>query len=184
MDFARTVRTMRVARGWSQADLAEISGLSGPAISMLETGRREPRADTAKRIAQALGVSMTELLGGAAPEIPAEMRALLAELDAANLARAIDYVDYLLRRQRSAQVIATMHPHDGPPKPPRGGARRRRPQESAATEAAGGEAPGHQGNSLDIMSPRRRGPRYAPRYVGFPLTAGTASSKMTGREAA
>lgn len=52
-----------VSRGMSQADLCRISGLSSGVISSYINGRRVPSIVGAIRIADALGVTLDELVG-------------------------------------------------------------------------------------------------------------------------
>jgi transcriptional regulator with XRE-family HTH domain len=58
------IRKMRRAKGWRQIDLAEHSGVHEVHISDLERGTREAGLRTISKIANALGVSISELLRG------------------------------------------------------------------------------------------------------------------------
>lgn len=49
------IKEARKLKKLSQAKLAEIAGLSQVAISLIETGKSEPNADTRRRLEQALG---------------------------------------------------------------------------------------------------------------------------------
>ena len=53
---------IRKARGWTQEELAERSGLSQQYLSGLERGRRNPTVVTIYELAQALKVDHLELL--------------------------------------------------------------------------------------------------------------------------
>ena len=53
---------LRKARGWTQEELAEHSGLSQQYLSGLERGRRNPTIVTIYELAQALEVSHLDLL--------------------------------------------------------------------------------------------------------------------------
>ena len=53
---------IRNARGWTQEELAERSGLSQQYLSGLERGRRNPTIVTIYELAQALEVDHLELL--------------------------------------------------------------------------------------------------------------------------
>ena len=53
---------LRVARGWTQMQLAERAGLTDSAISMIENGVRWPRQDTLRKLATALGCEVADLL--------------------------------------------------------------------------------------------------------------------------
>ena len=56
MDFGSLLREHRLRVGWTQEQLAERSGVSAHAISVLEAGRRTPRLASASRFASALGL--------------------------------------------------------------------------------------------------------------------------------
>jgi len=60
--FAETLKSLRISAGLSQGALAERCGLATSAISMIESGAREPMLSTAEMISEALGVSVSEML--------------------------------------------------------------------------------------------------------------------------
>jgi transcriptional regulator with XRE-family HTH domain len=62
--FGRNVRAARVARGWTQEELAGHSGLAPVQVSRIERGVREVRLTTLLRLITALEVSPAELLAG------------------------------------------------------------------------------------------------------------------------
>jgi len=66
MDMRKLVghnfRKIRVAKGLTQEQFAEISGFSQQYISGLESGRRNPTIVTVYELASALGVNHLELL--------------------------------------------------------------------------------------------------------------------------
>ena len=53
-ELGRTVREMREARGWTQARLAEESGMTQPAVARFEAGGTVPTIPVLERIAKAL----------------------------------------------------------------------------------------------------------------------------------
>lgn len=55
----RPVLAARVARGWSQADLARALGVSRPVVSRFESGDVDPRWSTIVRFYAALGIPLT-----------------------------------------------------------------------------------------------------------------------------
>lgn len=61
---------LRRDRHWTQADLAERSGVSRAEVSAIETGRHVPSVAVAMRLARGLGVSVEQAFGGRA-EVPA-----------------------------------------------------------------------------------------------------------------
>lgn len=60
--FGANVRAARHARGWTQEELAERTGLAPVQVSRIERGRREIRLGTLLRLLHALGCSTDELL--------------------------------------------------------------------------------------------------------------------------
>ncbi len=56
------IRQVRREQGLSQEQLAKISGLSRSSIINFETGRRDPRVKDLRKIANALNVSVKELI--------------------------------------------------------------------------------------------------------------------------
>ncbi|MEV6976827.1 tetratricopeptide repeat protein [Kitasatospora sp. NPDC093806] len=74
-DFGELLRRHRYATGWTQEELAERSGVSTHAISVLESGRRRPRLSSVARLATALGLDPADrdrLLSAARGEPAAE----------------------------------------------------------------------------------------------------------------
>ena len=63
--FSRVVKQHREAKKFSRAALAERSGLHQTYVGLLERGDRSPNLDTAKAIANALGVSLGKLIAEA-----------------------------------------------------------------------------------------------------------------------
>lgn len=59
--LAQNLRTLRFTRGWSQENLAELSGLHRSQISLLERGQVNIGLDNLEKVATALGLSVGEL---------------------------------------------------------------------------------------------------------------------------
>jgi transcriptional regulator with XRE-family HTH domain len=55
---------MRAIKGMTQAELAEASGVSPTAITEYESGKRDLRADTIRKLCEALGVTATYRVNG------------------------------------------------------------------------------------------------------------------------
>ncbi|RTL30248.1 MAG: XRE family transcriptional regulator [Rhodocyclaceae bacterium] len=66
------MRAARAERGISQEKLAELTGTSQSSITRFETGATMPPADVALKIAQALGLTIEQLLEVEAPAPVAE----------------------------------------------------------------------------------------------------------------
>lgn len=56
------LKELRDARGWTQQQLADASGVSQTFISELESCKKQPTVAIAVRLAKALGVELMELL--------------------------------------------------------------------------------------------------------------------------
>jgi transcriptional regulator with XRE-family HTH domain len=62
--FADNLRRERLAKGLSQEQLADRTGVHPTEISRLERATREPRLGTIARVARGLGVSAERLVKG------------------------------------------------------------------------------------------------------------------------
>lgn len=74
------IKACRVALGLTQQALAERAGLSQPHVQMIEAGkRREPQLRTVARIAEALGLTIDQLLEIASQDddLPMELERFL-----------------------------------------------------------------------------------------------------------
>src|SRR3569833_2131411 len=60
--IGKRIRRYREARGWSQKELSEKTGLSQSAISKFETDELTPAMDTIQKIADVLGVGLSDLI--------------------------------------------------------------------------------------------------------------------------
>lgn len=63
--FGRAIRQERHRQELTQQELAELLGLHPTDVSSIEGGRRNPTLETMKRISNALGLSLYELLKAA-----------------------------------------------------------------------------------------------------------------------
>lgn len=62
MTLAENIKRLRESKGKTQKEVAAFMGISQQAYSQYESGKREPKFDTIRRIADAIGASMPELL--------------------------------------------------------------------------------------------------------------------------
>ena len=64
--LAKKLKTLRGNRGWSQAKLAMLSGVTRSHISVIELGRiKNPRSDVLIKLAQAFKIPVEELFAAA-----------------------------------------------------------------------------------------------------------------------
>lgn len=59
---ARNVRTLRLARGYSQEELSALAGINRNYTGMIERQQRSPTIDTIEKLARALKVDADALL--------------------------------------------------------------------------------------------------------------------------
>jgi transcriptional regulator with XRE-family HTH domain len=72
--FGLAVRIFRERRAWNQAELARASGIDRGYISRIETGSADPGLRVQHRLAEALQVSLTELIAQAEEELERSQR--------------------------------------------------------------------------------------------------------------
>lgn len=72
--FGLAVRIFRERQGWNQAQLSRASGVDRGYISRIETGSADPGLQVQRRLAEALGVSLTELLAQTEEELERSRR--------------------------------------------------------------------------------------------------------------
>ena len=61
--MGRRLQKLRKERDMSRAELADLAGITRQYIRQLEAGLSDPTVGTLQKIAKALGVPVTELLG-------------------------------------------------------------------------------------------------------------------------
>lgn len=102
--FGTSLRQCRKARGLTQAQLADATGLSLEMIGRLERGKAAPSFDTVAALARALQVPAPVLFGAEPTEIKGKRRDLL---DRINKLLAACSDDELRRAER---VLRALHP--------------------------------------------------------------------------
>jgi transcriptional regulator with XRE-family HTH domain len=63
-EFGKRVRKLRKQRGWMLVELSVETGLGRVFLSNLENGKHEPKLGTVKKLANAFGLTMAQLLKG------------------------------------------------------------------------------------------------------------------------
>lgn len=82
----RVIHVLRQERGLRQAELAVITGLKQPNLSRIENGVVVPRRATLEKIAEALGVEISALLGESqAADVDRKLNAVLSPRNAGQL---------------------------------------------------------------------------------------------------
>lgn len=68
-DVGRRIRTTRTDQGLNLDQLARLTGISAPALSLIETAKRDSRLTTLAKIAAALRVPLASLLDDSRPDL-------------------------------------------------------------------------------------------------------------------
>lgn len=89
-ELGENIRNYRKLRFMTQAQLAERIGMSQSTVGMYETGRREPDMDQIEAIADALNVSMRDLLPEGRNEISKDLQMSPERIKLLELARVLD----------------------------------------------------------------------------------------------
>jgi DNA-binding XRE family transcriptional regulator len=61
-EIIKSLKKLREERGYSHQKLADLVGISRPAISFIESGKRKPTLSITLRIVAALGVKLWQIL--------------------------------------------------------------------------------------------------------------------------
>lgn len=67
-DVGRRIRAIRAQQSLNLDQLARLTGISAPALSLIETGKRDARLTTLAKIAAALRVALSTLLEDRSPD--------------------------------------------------------------------------------------------------------------------
>jgi len=67
--FGATVRRIRLAREWTQEDLADAAGLTATYVGQVERGDKVPSLTVVLKLARGLGVPPADLLDGFPPAV-------------------------------------------------------------------------------------------------------------------
>ena len=123
MKIGERIRALRLDAGMTQEELAQRIGLKKQNISRYENSRVEPNIRTAKRIAEALGVSLEEMaVGVTVAETPIsseleqsssaailtedeqELLAKYQQLTELNKGRVLQQIDTLIENQKQGEA--------------------------------------------------------------------------------
>jgi transcriptional regulator with XRE-family HTH domain len=72
--FGATVRRLRLARGWTQEDLADAAGLTTTYVGQVERGDKVPSLTVVLMLARGLGLPPADLLDGFTPGVLRTLR--------------------------------------------------------------------------------------------------------------
>lgn len=109
MTFGERIISLRKKLKWSQDDLAKKVGTSAPIIGRYERNEIKPSIDTAKNIADALGVSIDYLISGSGGMV-LDKKTLqrlvdIQALDESKQHTLFDLIDTYIQNFKSKQVF-------------------------------------------------------------------------------
>lgn len=81
IEVGHRFRQARLARDLSLDQLAQLTGISAPALSLIETGKRDPRLTTLSRIADALRLPLAGFLDPSEQGVQTEQAASVGGYD-------------------------------------------------------------------------------------------------------
>lgn len=96
--FGARLKNTREGRGFSQAQLAKLTGLPPASISNFEANRRMPSFDSLRKICFALHVKSDFLAGMVDENPPLDIKWKWNSLNTAQRIHLESYIDYLLER--------------------------------------------------------------------------------------
>ena len=114
-EIGSRIKKLRREKDWTQADLAELAGISQRNISRYESGNIEPRKSTVLKLANVFGVSTEELLGkielsdGSPPKDPelSRLMSAIAALPKEKREALLKVINIVIREDRIQSAIAS-----------------------------------------------------------------------------
>lgn len=95
------VRSIRIAKGWTQEQIATLAGLKPETISRVETGAVTPDLDTLGKLVRALDVTFGIVLDGRGSDDGEELVGALAELRKVLVKLRVPEQDLVIRLARA-----------------------------------------------------------------------------------
>lgn len=127
MTVGECIRTLRLSKKMTQKQLGELSGIAEPTIRRYESGKLNPKIETVKKIADALGVHVFDLLGigkeldkfHVIPEIPIdetpESRQAIQEIASTDARKLYDDLSIEKKREFWKLMNESFHEHKEAP---------------------------------------------------------------------
>ncbi|ROQ54931.1 putative transcriptional regulator [Rathayibacter sp. PhB152] len=103
--LGQRIRHFRTRRGLTLGQLAERVGVSGSQLSLIETGRREPRLSLMQALATALGVELAALLSNEPPSERAALEIELARVQKGSLYRSLGLPEFKVNKSLTTPVL-------------------------------------------------------------------------------
>ncbi len=104
----RRIRKVRVEKGLTLQQLGDLVALSGSQISLLESGKREPKLGTLMQIAEALGVEVSALLSSTPLDERDSLEVALEEASKSDLYRSLGLPVFKINKSVPNDVLENM----------------------------------------------------------------------------
>jgi transcriptional regulator with XRE-family HTH domain len=105
--IAGRVKELRLAKGWSQEELAEEADLSRDAVSRIERGDRSPRIETLDLIAGAIGIPLSKLIDFEVPVARGRVKDDILR----SIKRSLDQVDPAMAKALLGAIRSVTQAH-------------------------------------------------------------------------
>ena len=111
LEIGKKIKTIRTQKGWSQAEICEMIGISVPAFSKIETDHTDINISRLKQIAEVLRVPLSDLVssdGNVTPNNDEELKKAreTIELQANKISHLQEYVITLYEQLHKAKERA------------------------------------------------------------------------------
>ena len=83
--LGKRIRHFRTQSGLTLDQLSETTGMTPSQLSLMETGKREPKLTALTALAEGLGVTVTDLLSAEAPDRRSELEIELGRITSSTL---------------------------------------------------------------------------------------------------
>ncbi|NQX27129.1 helix-turn-helix domain-containing protein [Microbacteriaceae bacterium VKM Ac-2854] len=103
--LGQRIRHFRTQRGLTLGQLATRVGVSGSQLSLVETGRREPRLSLMQAIANGLGIELAQLLSDEPPTERAALEIELARVQKGSLYRSLGLAEFKVNKGLPTPVL-------------------------------------------------------------------------------
>jgi transcriptional regulator with XRE-family HTH domain len=102
MNIGERIKDLRIAKGYSQIELAHLANLKPPAISQYESSARSPSNSALSELSKALGTTADYLLNGENKinDTEKDMLALFNSLSEMDKEHVLSYLKFLSMKNR------------------------------------------------------------------------------------
>lgn len=92
MEISDRIRSLRVEKGLKQKDLAKMAGVAPNTLSRIEQGKFNPSLKTLSKLADALGINLSDFYSGVSLICEQELRAILEKHGSESFIKAAEKI--------------------------------------------------------------------------------------------